>query len=264
MPSYVCHTCDIRHGETIATPNSSQEKTLVSPNKSEIFNRICEALEVTKAAEVADKLGITEGSVSQWKKTGKIALKTYVRISELSNTSVHWLLTGEGEKFVKNTSARKNKFLAPDISPEDTASGLLTNTITKLPTANFALIPVPLIATISASAQQIVFRKEPMQVRVPGILARKDSVLLQIEGDELSEEGLRDGDLVLARPVDSSPENKIVIAIIPDKRVLVRHYHKAGRLVHFSPLEGQIPTIRISETEVEIKWIVSSITRPFE
>lgn len=233
-------------------------------NNQEMFNRICEALGVTKASEVAEQLGITDGSVSQWKKTGKIALKTFIRVSELSNASIHWLVTGEGERFVKNTGESKNKSVAPDKTAEDTASRSDTTHLPRLQT-EIVIVDVPLIGTISASRQSLVLSKEPSQVKVPSILAHKDSVIFRVEGSEWAAEGLHDGDLVIARRPDGKPlQDRIVIARLNSSRVAIGHYHKSGHLVHFSALQGEHPPIRIPETEIEVDYVVTSITRAFE
>jgi SOS-response transcriptional repressor LexA len=101
-------------------------------------------------------------------------------------------------------------------------------------------------------------------VLVPGILVRDDSLLFRIEGDELAAEGLRDGDVILAREADGEIEGKIVIATLEEKKVIIRRYHKRGSMVHFSAIEGERPRIRLPEENVAVKYVVTSITRPFE
>jgi hypothetical protein len=48
-------------------------------------------------------------------------------------------------------------------------------------------------------------------VLVPGILADDGSVLFKIERQELTAEGLHDGDLLLAKPAKGNVEGKLVI-----------------------------------------------------
>ncbi len=88
------------------------------------FARICEALSLENVygvqAEIAQILDITPTAVGFWKKKppGAEGLKNIIRIAELSNTSLHWLLTGKGDKFIsvnneaKNANNTVNKVLA--------------------------------------------------------------------------------------------------------------------------------------------------------
>jgi len=101
---------------------------------------------------------------------------------------------------------------------------------------------------------------------VPGILVREDTVLFRIDGNELASEGLKDGDLVLVREAKAieSFDNKIVIALIGGERVILRRHCKFGTMVHFSAIEGDHPIIRFPAENVEVKYLVTSITRAFE
>lgn len=99
---------------------------------------------------------------------------------------------------------------------------------------------------------------------VPAILVREDTVVFRVEGNELEKEGLRDGDLVLMRDAIEPFDNRIVLALIDGERVIIRRYFKFGTMVHFSAIEGDSPIIRFPAETVEIKYIVSSITRAFE
>ena len=78
-------------------------------------------------------------------------------------------------------------------------------------------------------------------------------------------EGLRDGDVILARDAKGEDvEGKIVIAEIADGKMIIRRYHKAGTLIHFSAPEGKRPVIRLPEEDVEVRFVVTSMTRAFE
>lgn len=82
---------------------SSENKSLL--DSQGFFSRICEALgehdSYGAQARIADKLGISRTAVGQWKEgqmPGRESLQNVALVAELSNTSLHWLLTGEGER----------------------------------------------------------------------------------------------------------------------------------------------------------------------
>lgn len=80
-----------------------QGKSLVLLDSVRFFDRVKEALGAKNAPEIAEKLGLVKQSVYLWQKGSFPALDTLSLIAESSNTSLHWLLTGEGQKFVKKT-----------------------------------------------------------------------------------------------------------------------------------------------------------------
>lgn len=61
-----------------------------------MYERIKNALGASNPSEIARKLKITPQSVYLWQKGNLPAIETLDLISGVSNTSMHWLLTGEG------------------------------------------------------------------------------------------------------------------------------------------------------------------------
>lgn len=63
-----------------------------------LWERIQEAFGGAGVPQIAQLLGLSKPSVYQWRKGDAPWLDTLVHISELTNTSLHWLLTGEGPR----------------------------------------------------------------------------------------------------------------------------------------------------------------------
>lgn len=51
--------------------------------------------------QIAGLLGLSLQSVYKWQKGMLPSIETTIRISDLTNSSIHWLLTGEGPKTIK-------------------------------------------------------------------------------------------------------------------------------------------------------------------
>jgi transcriptional regulator with XRE-family HTH domain len=69
------------------------------------FDRICEALGIKNErgakSKVAEIVGVSDNAIGLWEKgemPGRKSLENIALISKRSNASIHWLLTGEGEK----------------------------------------------------------------------------------------------------------------------------------------------------------------------
>lgn len=89
------------------------------PKYPGLLERIKEALNARRQIEVAKQLGVTPASVSDWKTTGKVSVATLLKIAQLSNASINWLLTGVGPKFLptvkpKETTTPDNQDPTPE------------------------------------------------------------------------------------------------------------------------------------------------------
>lgn len=74
-----------------------KSKAYLDPNL--IYSRILNALEAKNAPDAARKLGISKQAVYEWRENAP-GLDNLFKIAETSNTSLHWLLTGQGDQFL--------------------------------------------------------------------------------------------------------------------------------------------------------------------
>ena len=67
--------------------------------KDETFwRRVVEAFETDKIQEIARKVGISYAAVRKWKLGELPSITTITAVSRLTNSSIHWLATGDGPK----------------------------------------------------------------------------------------------------------------------------------------------------------------------
>lgn len=95
----------------------------MSVEKDSTFTRILQAFNAKTATEVAEKLNLTPQAVSKWNKDGGMKFSTLRLISDQTGVSIHWLLTGKGERQVAENVTSVTKTLAATASHEDTAPG---------------------------------------------------------------------------------------------------------------------------------------------
>jgi transcriptional regulator with XRE-family HTH domain len=84
--------------------DSNQEENNVMPKYPGMVERIQDILQVKNQKEVAEKLGISSNSVTEWKKKGFISSDTLLSIHEISGASISWILTGKGAKYAADVS----------------------------------------------------------------------------------------------------------------------------------------------------------------
>lgn len=75
-----------------------------------LWHRIVRALGAKNARDVARRLGISDSSVSDWRRQGQVpSLENLVRIAQLGNTTLDWLLLG-GEPGRRELSVSESLF----------------------------------------------------------------------------------------------------------------------------------------------------------
>lgn len=230
--------------------------------KDSAFERILNAFNAKTATEVAGKLGLTPQAVSKWDKGGGIKFETLISITTQTGVSIHWLLTGQGEKYVGGKVTDVTKKLAPGTTSEDTSGAPSLIPGIGLPTASLALQPVPLVAALSPEGIKPFRRAEARTVLVPSIVVREGSVIFMIEGNALELEGLRDGDLLIAVPASDDVDGKLVVAIY-DGKPIIRELTTSGKWALFSALEGNSPVLRLPLGKIAIKFEVTSMIHNF-
>ncbi|MBX7219636.1 MAG: helix-turn-helix domain-containing protein [Blastocatellia bacterium] len=123
------------------TTDSSQEENKVTPSflaeveaeveekedfsgiDSSFLNRVIEAFGAKNGAQVARFVGLTPQSVGAWAKGSMPKRQVLLDITKQTGVSLHWLITGEGTKFV--VSEDQKNFVLPSQEKGDRLSVLL-------------------------------------------------------------------------------------------------------------------------------------------
>lgn len=89
-----------------------------------IYDRIQEAFGITNSAEIARKLGYGKHLAYKWRDGEALpTTETVIKVYELTGVSLHWLLTGEGEKYSTSAVTNVTKSIASETDSIDTAEG---------------------------------------------------------------------------------------------------------------------------------------------
>lgn len=69
-----------------------------------LFSRIAKALKTENVEEISRKVLLSKQAVYLWQKGKPPSLETLLLISDLSGTSLHWLVTGEGPELIDGST----------------------------------------------------------------------------------------------------------------------------------------------------------------
>lgn len=91
---------------------------------TELFNRIVEAFGTDNGAEIGRKLKLSKNLVYRWRDgLGLPTSETLLDIFECTGVSLHWLMLGEGEKYLGQSVTNVTKTIATKPEAVDTAEG---------------------------------------------------------------------------------------------------------------------------------------------
>lgn len=214
------------------------------------FSRLSEALGTENVLEIAEKIGIKKQSVYLWQKGGWPSFDTLSVILELSNVSLDWLLTGEGEKYLSKRIRHAEQMASAE-------RGILANS--GLAVSAPQLITLPVVATLANN--QLLSNQKERTMLLPKQVCSESSVVVEVQSDDWQAEGLHAGDLLIVeRPSDEDVNGKLVVAI-HDGKAIIRRFEQRGELAHFSSLQSG-PAFSMPMQSVTIAYLLTAIVHP--
>ena len=106
-----------------------QEKSGVILDSAGFFKRVCLVLSTESTTEIGRRVGLSKSAINLWKKgqmPGGTTLEGVVRVANVANVSLEWLLTGQGEMPTIRTRQQRAEeaaaFLRDHFKPEVAAA----------------------------------------------------------------------------------------------------------------------------------------------
>lgn len=216
-----------------------------------------------------------------------------VEVSELTGCSIHWLLTGNGPKWIIppgepgadtpiyfGAAERKiicnlasqcgrsyddevrqlvfESLLARGLVSEDVDSVVLEFFGDRIP----KLVPMHLYGEIAAGEPIDVVTGDEMVMIAEDFKSRsRDTFVLRVRGDSMIDEGIMDRDLLICVKADSATNGDKVVALIDGEKATVKKfYHEHGR-VRLQPANPHHNPSFFDLERVKIQAVVIGIQR---
>ena len=106
---------------------------------------------------------------------------------------------------------------------------------------------LPLLGLIAAG-EPIEALENPEMVDVPPSLLHPDHYVLQVKGDSMIDEQIRDGDFIVARKAKTARSGQIVVALINGEATLKCYVPKSNG-VELHPRNPDFPVIRVNSQD---------------
>jgi repressor LexA len=122
---------------------------------------------------------------------------------------------------------------------------------------------IPFLGRVAAGAP-IEAVDIPEAVEVPeSLLAGGNNFALQVQGESMIDEGIRDGDVLIIRKQDRADNGQTVVAQIEGEVTIKKFYQRDGR-VELRPANEELKPLVVPAERVEIIGVVIGLVRHYK
>ncbi len=122
---------------------------------------------------------------------------------------------------------------------------------------------IPFLGRVAAGAP-IEAVDIPEAVEVPeSLLAGGNNFALQVQGESMIDEGIRDGDVLIIRKQDHADNGQTVVAQIEGEATIKKFYQRDGR-VELRPANEELKPLVVPAEKVEIIGVVVGLVRHYK
>jgi repressor LexA len=125
-------------------------------------------------------------------------------------------------------------------------------------------VELPLLGKVAAGipieaveASETIFVPEDM-------VGRKETYVLQVKGDSMIDEQIRDGDYVIVENRKSARDGEMVIALLEGDRVTLKKlYREGGGRVRLQPANARMKPIFVDQDDLRVQGVVIGVLRRY-
>ena len=116
----------------------------------------------------------------------------------------------------------------------------------------------PLLGRVAAiESTETIFVPEDM-------LGRGRTYVLQVKGDSMIEEQIRDGDYVIVEDRQTARDGEMVIALLDgENATLKKFYRESGGTIRLQPANSAMRPIYVDEEDVRVRGVVIGVLRKY-
>ena len=125
-------------------------------------------------------------------------------------------------------------------------------------------VEVPLMGRVAAGTP-IEAVQSTETIFVPeDMLGRRETYVLQVKGDSMIEEQIRDGDYVIVEDRQSARDGEMVIALLSgENATLKKFYRESGGTIRLQPANSTMKPIYVDEEDVRVRGVVIGVLRKY-
>jgi repressor LexA len=125
-------------------------------------------------------------------------------------------------------------------------------------------VELPLLGRVAAgtpieavSSTETIFVPEDM-------VGKKSTYVLQVKGDSMIEEQIRDGDYVIVEDRTAARDGEMVIALLEGENVTLKKlYREGGGKIRLQPANSRMKPIFVDQDQVRVQGVVIGVLRKY-
>ena len=126
------------------------------------------------------------------------------------------------------------------------------------------VVPLPLLGLVAAGAPiEAIEVAETIDVPRQLVPRRGDCFVLQVRGDSMIEDQIRDGDFVVVESRPEARDGETVVALVGGEEATLKKFYRRGRHVRLQPANSAMQPIEVPAGEVEIRGVVCGLLRQY-
>ena len=125
-------------------------------------------------------------------------------------------------------------------------------------------VELPLLGRVAAGTPiQAVQSTETIFVP-EDMVGRRDTYVLQVKGDSMIDEQIRDGDYVIVEDRKSARDGEMVIALLEGENVTLKKlYREGGGKVRLQPANASMKPLFVDQDDLRIQGVVIGVLRRY-
>lgn len=123
---------------------------------------------------------------------------------------------------------------------------------------------IPLLGYVAAGEPiEPIEQRDSISVPVDMVVGRYRTYALQVRGDSMIEEGIRDGDYIVLQERTETRNGETVVALINDRQVTLKKLYIEKDGIRLQPANCQMEPLFIKNGDVKILGVVFGLIRKF-
>jgi len=134
-------------------------------------------------------------------------------------------------------------------------------TLLKQPTLE-PLLELPFVGRVMAGKPVEVFEDHEPILVPPMLLRGGTHFVMEVRGDSMIDDGIRDGDLVIVQQQFVPNNGDTVVAVVRGEATIKRFYRR-GTNVELRPANAHMMPLQVEAQDVEVKGVVAGLIRKY-
>lgn len=127
-----------------------------------------------------------------------------------------------------------------------------------------AAVHLPLYGRIAAGLPIEAMANSDAQIEVPSAwLARGDHYALEVAGDSMIDEGIREGDTVIIQKTETAENGDIVVALVEENEVTLKRFRRRGASIALEPANPRYETRIYPSEKVRVQGKLVALLRRY-